>query len=420
MHILALTTDDIGQWSRAQTEPEWLTAQRQQAWQEFGALPPPPRFAEAWKYTNLEKLGGWQQTTWPALPPAADRSCATADLPRGVICCDLGEAIREHAELVRPYLTLDAPLRGAYSSVCGTTYGGLRYLRQQEALWDRGLFLYVPRNVHIAAPVTARITSRQDGVAIFPRTIVVLEEGAEVTLIETFQSDPSSPHTTTSCHARAEFYCGAGSRLHHVAVQNWHRDMRHLAHQHARVGRDARYQTHAIALGSKVAKQINEVVLAEPGADATMSGLSFGSAAQQIDHHTLQTHLAPHTASNLLYKTVLKDTAVSVYTGLIRMAPAAQQATAYQASRNLLLSEQCAANAIPQLEIEANDVKCSHGATMGPVDEEQCFYLMSRGCSRPDAETMIALGFFGELLQRIPDAALVEDLHTTIAEKLAG
>lgn len=411
-----ITYDSIMDWSRQIGEPAWLTDHRTAAWGAYAGAALPPKTAEAWKYTNLEKLVGWERAAWPVTQAAQLVAEPTAALPSSVIMCDLGEALQRHPDLVRPYLT-DQTLRQEFSGVAGQPYGGLRYLYQQEALWDRGFFLFVPRGVAVTAPVFGHITCAQTGAAIFPRTIVVLEEGASLTYVEEFGSAPALREHAT-CHARAEFYLGTGARLQYLSIQRWHDAMTHLSHQHAAVDRDAHFTSLAVTLGGRVVKTITESQLTAPGAESLLFGLTFGDATQHVDHHTLQTHLAPHTMSNLLFKTALKDQAKAIYTGLIRMTEAAQAGAAYQASRNLLLSEGCQANAIPQLEIAANDVKCSHGATMGPVDNNQLYYLMTRGLSHDDAEHMLVAGFFEELIAKIPDANMMEMVRTAIARKL--
>ncbi len=416
MNVQEINVETVEHWSHAHGEPEWLTAHRAQAWGAYGQAPLPPSTAEAWKYTNLEKLAGWNQSTWPVDDAAQLVTGKATSLPSSVLCCDLGEALRQHPDVVRPYLT-NHKVRQEFSGANGQTYGGVRYLYQQEALWDRGFFIYVPRGVEVALPIQGHITCTQTGSAIFPRTIIVLEPGASLTYVEEFQSQPALTGMA-SCHARAELYLGENSRLRYLSIQRWHNDMRHLAHQHASVGRDAHFTSLAVTLGGRVVKTVTESQLTAPGAESLLFGLTFGDGQQHIDHHTLQTHLAPNTLSDLLFKSALKDQAKAIYTGLIRMTHAAQQGAAYQASRNLLLSEACQANAIPQLEIAANDVKCSHGATMGPVDQNQLYYLTTRGLARPEAEQMLAAGFFEELIAKIPSAEMAELVRQAIAQKL--
>ncbi len=416
--VTGIHSKDIITQSEAWQEPSWLTAHRKHAWNAYAQAAVPPSTAEAWKYTNLERLAGWEQAEWPSRDAADITTDRTTALPSSVIACDLAEAIQQHPELVRRYLT-DQKTRQEFSGTNGQPYGGLRYLYQQEALWDRGFFLYVPRGVEVTLPIHAYITCTGAGAAIFPRTIIVLEENARLTYVEEFRSHPALQELAT-CHARAELYVGAGSRLQYVSIQRWHDQMRHVSHQHATVDRDAHFTSLAVTLGGHLVKTITESQLTAPGAESLLFGLTFADGAQHVDHHTLQTHLAPHTTSDLLFKAALKDRAKAIYTGLIRMTETAQHGAAYQASRNLMLSETCQANAIPQLEIAANEVKCSHGATMGPVDRNQLYYLMTRGLSRAEAEQMLAAGFFEELITKIPDPQMIELVREAIAKKLGA
>lgn len=412
MSVNTNTAESIAAWSQEASEPAWLTQQRMTAWQQYQQLPTPPRVAEAWKYTNLEQVAGWDVTQCST---GAATTTLTGAAP-ALIACDFATALKEHGSLVRPYL--DAMAQQQFSSVGKTPYGGLRYLRQHDALWDRGYFIYVPKNVTISAPLMSSITCQAVGTACFPRTVIVLEAGASLTYVEDLRSAGLDAGAVTSCHARTELYLGAGSRLQYATVQHWHAGMRYLAQQHAALQQDARLTAINITLGGQVVKCVNETALMAPGAEAQLFGLTFGDGTQHVDHHTMQTHYAPHTTSDLLYKTALKDHAKSIYTGLIHMSPAAVQGCAYQANRNLLLSETSVANSIPQLEIEVNDVKCSHGATMGSVDAEQLYYLMSRGLSRPVAEQMIVAGFFEDVLLRLPDPQVQASVREAVTRKL--
>lgn len=422
--VTQLTTDTIGRWSAARGEPTWLTAQRTQQWAQFQQLPTPPKTDEAWKYTDLERLGGWDCTTWGtdgnAVPALSIEAAAAAS---GIIYTDLATALTQHADLLAPYLAAHGAATGprrSFSGLSGQPYRGQRYLSQQEALWDRGTVLYIPDGVTAAVPFHTTTSVDADGTAIFPRSIVILGENASAVCVDEYAATLPPTAATNSCHARSELYLGAGSRLHYVTVQHWHANMRHLFHQHATVARDAHFTSTTITLGGRMSKGIIESELTAPGAESLLFGIAFGNETQHLDHHTLQTHLAPHTHSDLLYKTALKGRARAIYTGLIRMTPAAQQSQAYQANRNLLLEKGTLACAIPQLEIEADDVKCSHGATIGPIDEDQCYYLLSRGLSRHDAEAMIVGGFFEDLLIRIPDEHVRDVVRTAICKKLEG
>lgn len=402
-----LTNETITNWSKAAGEPEWLQTSRTKAWDAFAAAPLPPHTSEAWKYTDMESLTA----------VAGDPSI---QLPEGplpdmgdMIFMDLHTAVKKQPKLTQTLL--EQALSTRFSSIANQAYGGQRYLEQHNALWNCGYVLYVPKGVKVSTPITTTLTAGDK--ALFPRTLIVLEEGAELTYIEHLTGNATS-EAGQSCQARTHIHCAPNSRLHYASVQHWGGDMRYIAQQHATVEKDAHMTSLSISLGSATTKTVTETVMAAPGADANIFGLTFGDGSQHIDHHTLQTHQAPNTTSNLLYKTALTDNAQGVYTGLIKMGEKAQQGAAYQSNRNLLLSDACATNAVPQLEIEANDVKCSHGATMGSIDEEQLYYLTSRGLSKTQAEQMIIAGFFEELLTELPSEDLAESVRGSIYKKL--
>ncbi len=410
-----LDAKTIRDWSSARGEPAWLVDQRATAWNAAAHTPVPPRTAEAWKYTNLEKIAAWNQL--PMAASAETTPAATTDNAQ-VICTDLAGALREHPQLVLHYLSGENSARD-FSAITGQPYGGARYLRQHDALWDRGLFIFVPRNVQVTTPIHAKTVAPRTAGAIFPRTIIVLESGASLTYIDELRSHENSA-TDFSCHAHCEIFVQDNAHIHYSQVQHWSSTAIHLGHQRITLARDARATVTNISLGGRTVKQITEVVHTAPGAESHLFGLNFGDAQQQIDHHTLQTHIAPNTTSNLLYKSALKDHARSIYTGLIHLSPVAQQCGAYQSNRNLLLSDDCSATAIPQLEIEANDVKCSHGATMGPVDADQLYYLTTRGLSKSQAEQMIVAGFFEDLITQLPAESLQEMVRAAVVHKLTG
>ncbi|MBI2345894.1 MAG: Fe-S cluster assembly protein SufD [Deltaproteobacteria bacterium] len=431
--IATTTADTVAKWAAGLGEPAWLINQRKAAWEAYLQLSPPPNTEEAWKYTDLSKIG-WDRLA--VLPNGSGTPTGTITTTfdvvpkefqaRGVIVSELSAALSAEPDLVRPYLTdpaLDvgvAALRPGFSGLSGAHYSGAKYLSLQEALWDRGLFVYVPAGVDATIPLSGRVTCSASGIGVFPRTIVVVEEGASLTYIDEYDSPTETELKETLSHARVELHCKPGARLHYVNIQRWHAGVTHLFHQHANLANDSALTAVTITLGGGTTKATVEAALQAPGATSYLFGLGFANGKQHFDHHTMQTHLAPHTTSDLLYKIALKDQAKSIYTGLIRMTKAAQQSNAYQANRNLLLSEAARANTVPQLEIEANDVRCTHGATVGTIDEEQCYYLTSRGLSREEAEQMIAAGLFEELLLRLPSEHVREVVRKTIQNKLGG
>jgi len=255
------------------------------------------------------------------------------------------------------------------------------------------------------------------GAAVFPHTLIVVEAGAELTFIDRY----TSPELTRAfSDAVTEIFVGDGAHVRYAAIQDWGAGMTHLAVQRARVGRDADLRTLSIGFGSDLARTETEVLLAEPGGFSEQLGVFFADHEQHFDHRSIQDHAAPNCTSDLLYKGALRDYSRAVYSGWVHVRPGAQKTSAMQTSRNIVLSEHAKADAIPNLEIEANDVRCGHAASVGPVDEETVFYLQSRGIERAEAERLIVSGFFQEVLDRVQIEEVREGAEIAIARELAA
>jgi len=280
-----------------------------------------------------------------------------------------------------------------------------------------GAFVYVPRSVTVERPLRIAHVSTT-GKMLAPKTVVVLEPESEATVIEETIAEPTQHAPTVPTAVR--LFVRTGARLRYYYLQNWGRQTDHTYAQTAQVEQDGHLLSLLATLGSRVTRASVETKLVGPGAHSDLYGVAFGDTQQRFEYHTLQDHVVGRTTSDLLYKTALEDQAASRYTGLIRIARDAQKTDAYQANRNLLLSQQAKADSIPMLEILADDVRCTHGATVGPVDPEQSFYLMSRGLPFPTAEQMIVEGFFEQVLQKLPSVGLRERLHAHIERKLRG
>jgi len=244
-----------------------------------------------------------------------------------------------------------------------------------------------------------------------------VEAGAEVTFIERYAS-PDLQRAFSD--AITEIYVGDGAHVRYAAIQDWGAGVTHLGIQRVRVGRDAEFRTLSVGFGADLARTETEVLLAEPGGFSEQLGVFFADGEQHFDHRTLQDHVAPNCRSDLLYKGALRDRSRAVYSGWVHVRPDAQKTNAMQTSRNIVLSEHAKADAIPNLEIEANDVRCGHAASVGPVDEETVFYLQSRGIPREDAERLIVSGFFQEVLDRVTIDEVRLGSEAAIARELAG
>jgi Fe-S cluster assembly protein SufD len=323
---------------------------------------------------------------------------------QGVIVCSLDRALREHPELVR----------GALGSQLEPDYDW--YVAIGAALRSGGAFVHVPDGVEAALPI--RIFHWLDGAGRFaaPRSIVTVGRRAKATVIEEQLSETADG---ISFHnGGTEVFVGDEAKLVFGTLQDWGRNVYSYSNQRARIGRGAELQWIQTILGARMTKTNSYFDLAGPGAAAFVHGFMFGDQRQHFHLHTLQRHLVDHTTSDLLIKGCLKDRARSIYQGLIQVSEDAQRTDAYQANRNLLLSDQARADSIPGLEILANDVRCTHGATIGHVDDEQMYYLMSRGLPRLEAQRLIVEGFFVPVLDRIPLESVREQLRQVIQRKI--
>lgn len=414
--------------SRSAGQPVWLQEQRSAAWTVFAATPVPTTRMEDWRYTD-PRLLRWDRVTLPALeggaagPPEgllADRQTAgtvtqvnsriveaTLDeglRARGVLLMDLATAALQHEDLVRPHLgRAVSPEVGKFAALNG-------------ALWSAGIFLYVPRGIRIEEPIRVIRWVDQAGAAYFPRTLLVVEDGAQVGFVEEFVS-PDFTEPLFSGGA-VEVFARTAAQVRYVALQRWGKAVRHLSTQRTSAGRDAKLDTLVVNLGASVARVDLEASLEGPGARSDMLGLYFGQGKQHFDHQTRQDHRVAHASSDLLYKGGLDDAARAIFRGLIKVYPNAQRTDAYQTNRNLILSRRAEATSLPNLEIEADDVRCSHAATVGHLDDEELFYIMSRGVPRREAERLVVFGFFGEVLDRLPMPGVVQELRRAIEAKI--
>jgi Fe-S cluster assembly protein SufD len=301
----------------------------------------------------------------------------------------------------------------AEHDLLGTLVGAEdKFTAHNAANWQHGLLVRVPRGVVLEQPLYVRIANSSTDGSLFWRLLVVAEEGSRFSLIEEYAS--ASPDLAAYSNAAVELFVEQGAKLEYVSLQNLSRGTWHFATHHARVGRDAELDWVAGGFGSKKGKTRIQNDLAGQGATSRVTGAYFADGDQHLDYDTFQEHIAPHTTSDFAFKGALRDRASTVWRGMIRVEHEAQKTNAYQENRNLLLSPDAHADSIPGLEILANDVRCTHGATLGQVDREQLFYLMSRGLSRFEAERLIVRGFFQDVLDRIE----LEPVREALADAL--
>jgi Fe-S cluster assembly protein SufD len=274
-----------------------------------------------------------------------------------------------------------------------------KFAAHNAAAWEHGLLVRVPKGVELEQPLAVRIVNSVDGGALFFRLLVIAEAESRFTLIEEYAS--SSPELHGYTNVVAELFVEQAAKLEYVSIQNLSQETWHFATHHARVERDAELDWVAGGFGSKKGKVWIQNDLTGQGATSRVTGAYFADGDQHLDYDTYQLHVAPSTTSDFAFKGALRDTATAVWRGMIRVEKDAQRTNAYQENRNLMLSPTTHAVPIPGLEILANDVRCTHGATVGQVDREQLFYLMARGLSRGEAERLIVRGFFSDVLDRI-------------------
>ena len=381
-------------------EPDWLRDRRRTALAAYERLPMPGRADEEWRRTDLTGLDPAAFARFEH----ANGAAAAPKLPAGVIYEPLAVAADKHASLVQPAL---------FSLV---HHDRDRFAALHAAFFTGGSFLYVPEGVTIEEPILGQHFSHEGGTSVLPHTLIVAARGSRFNYLDEYIGEGDEAESYRS--GSAEIFVGEGAEVGYVAIQKWGRQAWHLADQRARVEKDATLKLFNVTLGARFSKTRVEASLVGQGATAELKGIYFASGDQFFDFHTLQDHQVGNTTSDLLFKGALQDVARTVYAGLIRIEKGAARSDAYQANRNLVLSDKAKATSIPMLEIDNNDVRCTHGATVGPVDPNHLFYLQSRGISARTAKRMLVQGFFGQVLDRIPFEQARQLVETELEARL--
>jgi len=376
----------------------------------YAELPVPDTTEEAWRFTNLR---GFEPDSFAqdVEPAAGTAGMLELDVAGVAVVTESGIEIERAPEGIRfEALSEDDPR--LYSLVGWNE----KFAAHNAAVWKHGLLVQVPKGVELDRPLYVRIASSVEGSALFWRLLVVAEEGSRFSLIEEYSS--ASPELSAYSNAVAELFIGPSAKLEYVSIQNLSHETWHFATHHARVERDAELDWVAGGFGSKKGKIRIQNDLSGPGATSRVTGAYFADGDQHLDYDTFQEHMAPSTESDFAFKGALREQAHAVWRGMIRVEEDAQKTNAYQENRNLLLSENAHADSIPGLEIMANDVRCTHGATIGRVDRNELFYLMTRGLSRPEAERLIVRGFFQDILDRIDLEPVREALGAALEARI--
>lgn len=413
--------------ARVSASPAWLADRRGLAWAAYQELPLPSSARdEDWRRTPINRLR--LDRFDPAVTPAdadVERARARRDagapdsaflaigaggvlggdgadalLAQGVIIAPLSEAAERHAELVERGLSIISAGESTFTALW-------------NAIWEDGLFVYVPRNVAATAPVWLSHVAAEGGLTL-PACVIVLDDGAQLRLIE----DMTSISGEHAAIAVTTAHLGSDAQLEHVSVQDWSRNAWHLGTVRAEQGRGSRLRLVGLSLGSRLQKTYWQTRLQGDGSEADITGVAAVSGERHLDHQSLQAHVGRDTRSALLLKTAVRDTGRSVYSGMIDVEPSAVHTDGYVQNRNLLLSRGARASGIPRLEIRANDVRCGHGATVGHIDDDERFYLQSRGIATEEADRIIVRGFFADALDRLPDPGLREWADGLIAAEV--
>ena len=430
----AYTRADVEALSERMNEPRWMRERRLQAWELYADLPM-PSMEEEWRRTdyrhiqwdeagrvlqangasaaqvpakNLEPLTGDEQG---GLLVFVDGKVVRHDIAdelrdQGVVFTDLESALSEHEELIRQHF-----MTSAVQASDG------KFAALHAALWNYGAFICIPRNQAARLPLHVVCYNSSAGAAM-GHVLVVVEENAQATVQVEYASKASD--VQSAYIGATELIVGTGANLRYVSLQDWNRQTFEFSHQRGVVGRDAQLDWVNGVMGSRLTKAFIEVDAVGSGANARVSGFFFADRNQFFDLDTQQNHNAALTYTDLLFKGAARDRARTLWQGMIKSLPKMQRIDGYQVCRNLMLSDEARMDSIPGLEIEADDVACSHAATFGTLEEEPIYYLMSRGITRPQAQLMIIEGFFDELLQRVPFERVRQRLMDEIEQKIIG
>mgnify|MGYP001567403576 FL=1 len=412
-------------------EPAWLAARRAEGQTQFNTLPAPTVKDERWRFARVNTLSTDGHA--PAATPSAEKlaeliersnlvsqragSLVFADdaqarfdpisaelAAQGVIYLPVLEAIAKHPELMEQYFLKES-----------TELGSEKFFGLHASLVKAGSILYIPKGVEIEQPFVNYYWTSGAHSAVFPHTLVIAEDHAKAAVVDIFFSDTETNQALSI--AVSNIHAATGANVFRKVVQDWNEKTTSFQLDTTVGGRDADVKNLAVNIGAERARFENQVRIEGAGAHVKMYSLTVAEESQEFDQRTFQTHNAPNAVSDLLYKNALLDKSRTIFSGLIKVAEGAQQTDAYQTNRNLLLNPTAEANALPGLEILANDVKCSHGATTGNVDEDELFYMMQRGIAKRDAMKLMVFGFFEEVIGKVDSDELADNLRTLIRNK---
>ncbi|MGJ8673398.1 Fe-S cluster assembly protein SufD [Rubritalea sp.] len=412
MTTLELPSITAEQPSTLTDAPQWFADAQNAAWQTYLDTPMPSRKNESWRFGELKQLdfdsftpaafadsvdidvqiSGLDETSAQFLFANDALVHAEADLPEGVICLPLEDALQQHGELVEKYF-----MKG------DTKLGSAKFAALHKAHLSNGLFVYVPKGVEVEKPIEVYHIVAGDKSAIFPHTLIITEDNAKVTVVDYFKN---AGETTGLVIAMNDLIAGNGSQLNYSAIQDLNLSSKIIQINNTTVERDANAKAFTLNVGAAWARNESLSILNGKGANSDMLSINLPSGEQKYDQRTFQHHAAPHTYSDLLYKNTLFGKAKTVFSGLIAVDEGAHFTDAYQTCRNLLMDDTTEASSMPGLQINADQVKCSHGSTASAISDEEIFYLQARGVHPKQARLLIARGFSVEVIDRLKNEAL--------------
>ncbi len=406
--------------------PAWFASRQQAAWQRFLATPAPKRGDETWRFSSIKQLDFSSFKTAPVTKanelisrssgldtPAAklvfandELLHAESHLPEGVICLPLAEALVSHSDLVQAHFMKQE-----------TRLGSAKFAALHEANLTNGLFVHVPDNTEVEGTIEVHHWITGENTAIFPHTLIVTGKSSKVRVVDIFRSaDPAHPGLAIAFN---DLSAGPNSQLEYIAIQAFNEKTRVVQINETAAARDASTTGFILNTGASWARNESLSRLEGPGSRSDMLSVSIPSNQQEYDQRTFQHHVAEGAYSDLLYKNSLYDESRTIFSGLIFVDEGAHHTDAYQTCRNLLMSDTCEANSMPGLEINADQVKCSHGSTSSQISDDEIFYLRARGIDSVNARQLIARGFSVDVLDRLKNAPVEELILKFIDEKFA-
>lgn len=444
--VKTIAKERVDEITRQTAEPAWLKDSRLKAFESYLKIPTPCNRDENWRRTEVEALDlaalnvvvndskEKQADKEPAVVTAAlahlgkklpyiyttpqSVEVGNADsalLSKGVIFCSLKTALAQHADLLSKYLSAENLPQPDFAE-------NDKFYLMNQSLFNCGAFLYVPKNVVLESPVLNILSSGEEtSIALFPRVIIIVEQGAKaefVNLSTASKKQAQEAGPLSLVNSSIETYVGQNAGLSYLDVSDFSGNTFAVSRVYNEVKRDGSLHSSTVALGGWQIKSDIQTNLKEPGSKSDIRGVVLGAGSERYSFNTIQDHIAPDTGSTINFRVALKDSASSAYLGTIRVSKEAQRTDSYQSNKNLLLGSNAHADSIPKLEILADDVKCSHGATVGPADKEQIFYLMSRGLSNLEAEELIVTGFFRQVVQSCPVDGAGDWINELVADKI--